>query len=159
MSANSTQTNSNSVQVDEQARTWIQGKVEEELKRLESIGAKAVPLTAKNYSVILDENTDTVMNRIELKTSFDFNHVHQILLSPVQPYPYNSNLKFLYLVILTSLPHPMLIPYLFAPKVVGKNLLPRADGLIENTLKRWIFINEKLQRADHVVREFQDVEA
>ncbi|WBW71554.1 Schizosaccharomyces specific protein [Schizosaccharomyces osmophilus] len=158
MSVNSSQTDSNTVQVDEQAKTWIQGKVEEELKRLESIGAKAVPLTVKNYSVILDENTDTVMNRIELKTSFDFNHVQQILLSPAQPYPHDSNLKFLYLVILTNLPHPMLIPYLFTPKVVGKNLLPRADGLVENTLKRWIFINEKLQRADHVVREYQDVE-
>ncbi|CAA17804.1 hypothetical protein POMI540_4145 [Schizosaccharomyces pombe] len=158
MSENPAHKDLDSLQVDEKAKSWIAEKVEEELRRLESVGAKAIPLDVKNYSVMLDEDTDTVVNRIELMTSFDFDHVQQILLSAVQPYPYDKNLMFVYLVILTPLPHPMLIPYLFAPKVVGKNLLPRADGLVENTLKRWTFINDKLKRSDTVVREFQEIE-
>ncbi|EEB07242.1 hypothetical protein SJAG_02327 [Schizosaccharomyces japonicus yFS275] len=152
-------TDTDNFTLDLVAKEWMAKKIAEEIERLKKQGAKAVPLTVKNTSVVLDEDTDTVINRIELNTSFDFSRIEQIMLSPPQLYPHNANLQFVFVLCFTCLPHPLIIPYLYAPKLVGKNLLPRADGLVENTLKRWAFINDKMERADHVIHEFQDVTA
>ncbi|EPZ31406.1 hypothetical protein O9G_003128 [Rozella allomycis CSF55] len=67
---------------DVEALMFMQKMVSTEVSRLANLGQKSITLSVKNFSIVLDLNHPKypkALNRVELKTTFDFDKVKKHL--------------------------------------------------------------------------------
>ncbi|BFZ61650.1 hypothetical protein YB2330_002723 [Saitoella coloradoensis] len=122
-----------------------------------------------------------VCNRVEVGTGMDMAKIAQIMISPPIEYPGRAGWKYVHVLCFTAASNTMalLIPYLYAPFMVIKDAEGGVKGeedekevvtalteeeakemggvVVKNTLREWLFVNEKQERARHKVEEFHDV--
>ena len=81
----------------------------------------------------------------ECDTGFDFDKVQQIMVSEAVACPVKADYWYVHVLCFTSQPLPLILPYLFF-NVGGRN-----------TLRDWLFVNNKMVESRHQVKEFKTV--
>jgi hypothetical protein len=80
----------------------------------------------------------------ECDTAFDFDKVKQIMVSDTVVCPVKENYMYVNVLCFTAQPLPLILPYLYFNS--GKN-----------TLRDWLFVNNKMVESRHQVKEFKTV--
>eukprot|EP00928_Gymnodinium_smaydae_P013800 TRINITY_DN15007_c0_g1_i1.p1 TRINITY_DN15007_c0_g1~~TRINITY_DN15007_c0_g1_i1.p1 ORF type:complete len:204 (+),score=50.84 TRINITY_DN15007_c0_g1_i1:57-668(+) len=125
-------------------KEWVKGELDKEVARVEACGQKILRLAVKNCSVVRPDK-NSVINRVEIDTTFDFDAVQQIMLSDAMPCPLEEKKGFSlrFVVLSTGKPIVMILPYLYDTSMAG------------NSLREWSLINNKLKSSRHRV-DFDD---
>jgi hypothetical protein len=116
---------------------WMQQQVEQEIKVIESKGAKAIPIPVKNCG-ILHEKEHLIVNRVEVNTGFNFDKVQRLMLTDPIPCPVRTGYWYVSVLLFTDKPVPLILPYTYE-----KNK--------HNKLAEWVFINNNMARSRHAV--------
>ncbi|KAF0694575.1 Aste57867_14563 [Aphanomyces stellatus] len=138
--------NENELDEDEQrVAAWIKKQHEKELARLQSAGAKAIPLKVKNMAIVREDD-GVVLNRVEVDTSFSMDKIEQILVAEeTTRVPSKKDYVYVNVLLLPKGPKPtaapvaLVMPYVYDTTVSG------------NTLNQWVFINNKMERSHHAI--------
>ncbi|KAK2950264.1 putative LIMR family protein [Blattamonas nauphoetae] len=129
------------LQSDKATAIWMQDQCKAEQESMKTKGVNLLPLKVRNTSIIKEK---PLVNRIEFNTSFDFTKVTQILVGQPIPCPTKPGFTYINVILFTDILGPMIFPYLYSDTV-------------KNDLSRWLFVNNQLDRAEHVVDEFKPV--
>ena len=148
---------------------WVKEQAAAELARVLAVpGTRAISIPVNN-TAIMHERTGPkkgdvcVVNRVECRTAFDFNRVHQVLVSPAIPCPHKRGFNYVNVILFAGTkssaattttssggvgagggadkgatrasPVAMLVPYLYDAGIPG------------NELTEWVLINSKAARA------------
>jgi len=138
---------------------------------LSAKGARTIPMAVKNFSQILEiipppssgpQTTQqkpniTIVNRMELDTSFDFEKIQQVMVSEAQPIPERDGFKFCSVLLFTDKPVPLLVPYVFLECISLDDSTGRKGEKIKNPLDTWLLVNNKFQSTRHHVAAFEPV--
>eukprot|EP01132_Coremiostelium_polycephalum_P010398 gene10398-12769_t len=128
--------------IEKQVVSWMKEQLKKEMKRITDMGSRSVEVEVKNTGVIKEDNK--VINRLELKTSFDFDKVVQIMISDSVECPHKKGYFYINVLLFTQKPIPLIVPYIFKKTK-------------ENKLTDWLFINNQFKRSQHKINEFHDV--
>ncbi|KAI9221652.1 hypothetical protein BC828DRAFT_380452 [Blastocladiella britannica] len=150
--------------IDVEARDWIATQVAAEEARLRDMDASVTVLAVANYGLLVEEDeetdeegtndrTPTLTNRVELKSTFDFTLIQQMLVSDPVPYPARPSHRLVFVLLVPSPDMlPFLVPYLYDAEFTPEDG-PWAGKYLENRLQEWLLINADGQRARHVVKD------
>jgi hypothetical protein len=146
---------------------WLKAALDAEIERIASSGtARPVAVPVLNMGVVVERiaaadakaaaaakgvkggarEARRLVNRVEVGTAFDFERVIQIMLSPARACEAKPGYQYVNVVLVTSSPVLLILPYLY-------DRAAQAD----NDLHHWLFVNNKGQRARHEVRALEDV--
>ncbi|KAI9474300.1 MAG: hypothetical protein EXX96DRAFT_529507 [Benjaminiella poitrasii] len=153
-------------EIDVIAKEWIQEQSDKEVKRIHDVGSSVLPLKIKNCGIIsnFDNKKPKAINRVEVDTNCDLSKVQQIMVSPPIAYPHKENFNYVNLVLVTSQPIPLLVPYLYktnmkvtqpAREVGGRNY-PSKEVVLKNDLKDYLLINKNGIRSRFTIHEYHD---
>ncbi|GAM27736.1 hypothetical protein SAMD00019534_109120 [Acytostelium subglobosum LB1] len=129
-------------QIETKVLNWMKEMLAKEMKRIKDQGAKCTPFEVKNTGLVKEKNI--VINRLEIKTIFDFDTVLQILISDPVECPHKPGYYYINVLLFTRKPVPYIIPYIYR----------KSD---DNKLTDWLFINDHLKRSQHKVNQFESV--
>ncbi|EGC34112.1 hypothetical protein DICPUDRAFT_12102, partial [Dictyostelium purpureum] len=128
--------------IEKKVVAWMKEQVNNEKKRIISLGSKSILVDVKNAGIVKEDNK--IINRMELNTSFDFNKVTQIMVSDSIECPMKKGYYYMNVLLFANNPIPLLVPYIYLKST-------------ENKLNDWLFINNQFQRSQHRINEFKDV--
>ncbi|KYR02641.1 WD40 repeat-containing protein [Tieghemostelium lacteum] len=130
--------------IEKKVVEWMKDQLRTEKKRIETMGSKSIEIEVKNTGIIKEGKN--IHNRIEMKTSFDFDKIVQIMISDAIECPVKKNYYYVNVLLFPKdKPIPLIVPYIY---------LKSAD----NKLTDWIFINNQLKSSNHQIKEFTDVQ-
>ncbi len=141
------------------AKQFCAEKVKLEVENLKQKGARTIPMNVKNFSQVLevesleDGEKYTVLNRIELDTSFDFKKIQQVMISSSVDVPDREGFKFCTVLLFTDKPIPLLVPYVYLESLPVEN---RTDK-VQNPLDTWLFVNNKFETVRQVIDVLESV--
>ncbi|KAI8067897.1 hypothetical protein BC940DRAFT_367529 [Gongronella butleri] len=154
------------VDVDQTAKAWIQEQMDTEVNRIRTVGTSVIPVGIKNCGILpnFDQRKARAINRIELDTNFNVNKVEQVMVSAPVEYPHKENFFFVHVVLVTSSPIPLLVPYLYQAglkvtqpeRVDGDRKIPSKEVVLKNDLKEFLFINKQGIRGRFSIHEYHD---
>ncbi|KAH7827018.1 uncharacterized protein MONOS_4831 [Monocercomonoides exilis] len=123
---------------DKATTEWMKQQCSAEIESFKPKRINLIPLKVRNTSILQGK---PLVNRVEFNTGFDFEKVTQILTGKPQPCPTKKGFVYINVILMVDGLSPFIFPYLFKddPK---------------NALTHWLFINNKLERAQHVVDSF-----
>jgi hypothetical protein len=137
---------------------WITKQLNREIKRISSMGQQVLPVTAKNTGIVREESEvvetanseagkagssdagaqakrTTIINRVELSSSFDFSRVEQLMTSEPIPCPCKPGYSLIFLVMVVkppaapsghksrrAPPPPLLAPYIYDSRIAENDL-------------------------------------
>lgn len=139
---------------------WLKEEVETERKRLEEAGAKTVVLSVLNTGLVVEDvalasagrarrkgSGKAIRNRLSVDTSFDFDKVRQLMVSPPKPCPHKAGFLYVNVIMVVSdKAPPLLAGYLYDSKYPGVN-----------DLSRFRFVNKNNKTSDHDVEGYEDM--
>ncbi|EPZ31407.1 hypothetical protein O9G_003129 [Rozella allomycis CSF55] len=127
---------------DEEALIFMQKMVSTEV--VSKLGAKV------NHAFDLNHpKYPKASNRVELKTTFDFDKVKKILISDPVDYPGKKGYKYVHVLLFTDKSIFLIMPYIY------DNALKTDKGInVINNLNDWLFINGLGQRSRHRIEQF-----
>ncbi|KAI9008413.1 hypothetical protein BC832DRAFT_423677 [Gaertneriomyces semiglobifer] len=155
------------VEVDEESKQKLSDRIAKEAARLKDLKLVPLVLSVKNYGVVRHNNS--LINRIEVDTGFDFGLIKQIMYSEPVPCDWKPGFNYVHLILLaetastTAMSHPILIPYIYPttllpdPDTTNTKSSSSSSGStkpIKNDLKEWLLVNAKGARVRHSVNEF-----
>ena len=120
---------------------WMKLQLETEVNRLKTFNTTCLCMSVKNTSVFLDGGM--CINRIEVKTGFDFSTVVRMMVSEAVPCPLKPNFSYINLVLFTEKPLPILVPYVYDATYNVNNLCD------------WLLINSKGERTHQRIEHFE----
>lgn len=126
---------------DEQVAQFMKQQAEAEKQRLEKNGAKVGVIAILNCGLVKrqEKNKQTLVNRVEANSSYNFNNIYQLMVSDPVAVPCKANYQYVNVILLSKASQvAQLVPYVF-PK----------DKT--NSLQHWLFINNQLQRFVHIL--------
>ncbi|EFA77036.1 hypothetical protein PPL_09789 [Heterostelium album PN500] len=121
---------------------WMKEMLNKEIKRIKDQGAKCIPFEVKNTGIVKEDGL--VINRLEVKTTFNFDQVIEILISESTECPHKKGYHFINVLLFTRKPVPYIIPYIYLKTE-------------ENKLTDWVFMNDLLGRSQHKINQFENV--
>eukprot|EP01133_Synstelium_polycarpum_P013249 gene13249-15569_t len=86
-------TNSNDDHIEKTVLVWMKEQLNIEIKRIKTQGATCVALEVKNTGTVKDDGL--VINRLEVKTVFDFDNVQNIMVSDSVECPHKKGYHYI----------------------------------------------------------------
>ncbi|CDH59068.1 hypothetical protein RO3G_08010 [Lichtheimia corymbifera JMRC:FSU:9682] len=157
------------VDIDHDAKAWIQQQVDKEVKRVRDAGSSVLAFKLINCGITpnFDKRTARAINRLELDTNVDLSKVQQVMVSPPIPYPHKADFHYVNLILVTEKPIPFLAPYLYQENVKviqpekifdeGRKKVPSKEVTLKNDMREFLFINKRGMRARFSIREYHGV--
>ncbi|KRW99747.1 hypothetical protein PPERSA_07824 [Pseudocohnilembus persalinus] len=174
------------LKIDKELNQWLLNQLQKDVLNMKKQSVEPTVLQVKNFMVIRRDNKD-LYNRIEFKTSFDFNKVIQILISQEVQHPTKEELSYVSVVLLTDFnapPRPnnsFIFPYCYKKKIISQEEKEQLQPVIEegmgkeekkklkkrfakkikkmnpNKLTHWILVNSLMQDSTHKIENFEEV--
>lgn len=117
---------------EELAIEWTESMATKEIKQLKEQGLVPLRLHASNYGILVD-SLPNIINRIEIKSNYDFEKgIKQLLIGESREYPHKQGFMFVNVLLLTEQQHmPFVLPYIYKSDYQGT----------QNDLTQWLLIN------------------
>lgn len=132
-------------QTEDNVRDWIAAELNKEASRVEATGTRVLKLPVQNYGLVCENENGkgrTITNRVQFSTTFNFDSVAQVMVSPSVPCEAKPGYKYCHVVLLNNSPVAMMFGYVHEG----------GSEYADNDLSRWDFVNKAGKHSMHIVQ-------